>query len=338
MHLALAILCSQLAAIPPADRRPLILPTAPQAWGGVGVCYGAERDGQHPGGPAPTEAQISEDLHLIAQHWSILRIYAAQGVAQKACAIIRDQKLPLHVLVGAWIAQESRPDDHGNPVSPDEKLAAFNRAEVAAAITLANDYPDVVLAVNIGNEALVNWSDHRVPTSVIIGYLREARAKVKVPVTTCDTEIFWTSPQSTAVAEECDFLALHAYAMWNGQNIRDAMTWTRDRLHAVRTMHPGMPIIMTELGWATSKGSQGDQARLITAEPNERDQEVFFRTFRDWAVEVKQPYFFFEAFDENWKGGSEPGEVEKHWGVFNADRTPKLVFRKPEPAPAREHR
>ena len=34
----------------------------------------------------------------------------------------------------------------------------------------------------------------------------------------------------------------------------------------------------------------------------------------------------FEAFDENWKGGDHPAEVEKHWGLFRADRTPKAAM------------
>ena len=38
--------------------------------------------------------------------------------------------------------------------------------------------------------------------------------------------------------------------------------------------------------------------------------------------------FFFEVFDEKWKGGDHPNEVEKHWGVFNSDRTPKLILKK----------
>ena len=33
--------------------------------------------------------------------------------------------------------------------------------------------------------------------------------------------------------------------------------------------------------------------------------------------------FYFEAFDEKWKGGQHPAEVEKHWGVYRSDRTPK---------------
>jgi exo-beta-1,3-glucanase (GH17 family) len=37
--------------------------------------------------------------------------------------------------------------------------------------------------------------------------------------------------------------------------------------------------------------------------------------------------FFFEAFNENWKGGAHPAEVEKHWGVFFENRSPKAAIR-----------
>lgn len=37
--------------------------------------------------------------------------------------------------------------------------------------------------------------------------------------------------------------------------------------------------------------------------------------------------FFFEAFDEPWKGDPDnPLGAEKHWGLFNVDRTPKEVM------------
>ena len=36
--------------------------------------------------------------------------------------------------------------------------------------------------------------------------------------------------------------------------------------------------------------------------------------------------FFFEAFDEPWKGDPNfPLGAEKHWGLFKVDRTPKQV-------------
>lgn len=314
-------------------RRPLVLPTSDEIWGGLGVCYGPFRDGQSPNGKLPSADQIREDLHILARHWRLARLYGSLGVAETACKIIREDKLPLKVMVGAWIAQEKKPDAPED-AAPDAAIANENRAEVEMAVKLANTYPDVVLALNIGNEAMVEWSDHRVRPSVVIHYLRLARGQVKVPVTTCDTELFWNKKESIDVARECDFLGFHAYAMWNKQSLSDAMTWTRDRLSEVRAMHPGIPIVLCETGWATQKGTSGYQAVGIVATPSERDQELFFRTLRDWAIENKQPYFFFSAFDENWKGSSEPTEVEKHWGVYKADRTPKLVFSAAKDAPA----
>ena len=39
--------------------------------------------------------------------------------------------------------------------------------------------------------------------------------------------------------------------------------------------------------------------------------------------------FFFEAFDEDWKGNPDnPLVAEKHWGLYKINRTPKLVMSK----------
>jgi len=35
--------------------------------------------------------------------------------------------------------------------------------------------------------------------------------------------------------------------------------------------------------------------------------------------------FFFEAFDEPWKGGENSNEPEKNWGLFKIDRKPKKI-------------
>jgi len=38
--------------------------------------------------------------------------------------------------------------------------------------------------------------------------------------------------------------------------------------------------------------------------------------------------FFFEAFDEAWKSLPDPNELEKHGGLFQTDRTPKIAMEK----------
>ena len=43
-----------------------------------------------------------------------------------------------------------------------------------------------------------------------------------------------------------------------------------------------------------------------------------------WADEHNVTTFFFEAFDESWKGDpNNPMGAEKHWGIFYEDRTLK---------------
>jgi len=310
----------------PRPRRPFD-PSIDGRWVGAGVCYGPFRDGQAPGAAQPTKEQIREDLRIIARHWNMLRMYGAQGATELVCEIIEEDKLPLRVLVGAWIGQEVRENENKQIVQVPE-VVRENELEVATAIRLANRYPNVVTGVSVGNEALVSWSAHRIPPSTLIRYLKHTRAQVTVPVTTCDDFSFWETPESVDVARECDFLSVHIYAMWNKQTLTNAMDWSRATLAEVKAMHPGEPVVITEIGWATRKGTEGYQAIGVVAVPNEQDQELFYRALRHWATEASQPYFYFSAFDENWKGGASPDEIEKHWGVYNADRTPKRAVRR----------
>lgn len=296
---------------------------------GWGVCYGPHRDGQGPdSAQQPTREQIREDLHIMAKHWRMVRMYGQGEAARWTAEIIREDRLPLKLFAGIWIAAEVHLNDKGDVTARDGKLAVLNRKQVADGIKLANDFPDVVIALGVGNETQVNWSAYRTTSEVLLGYIREVRIAVKQPVSTCDDYNFWNKPESVKIAEECDFIALHAYAMWNKQLLADALPWTRAQISAVKGLHPNRSVILTELGWATQKGTEGYQAVGIVGEPGEHQQELFFRALEHWATAVSQPYFYFEAFDEKWKGGSAPNEVEKHWGVFNSDRSPKLVMQR----------
>jgi len=298
---------------PPAlARRALTLPPG-SGWTGNGICYGPHRAGQHPAGPQPTVDQIREDLRLMQPHWRMLRMYNSRGAGAVA-QIIREEHLGMSMMVGAWIAPEA------------PGTAAENAAQLAEAIRIANAYPDVVMAVSVGNETQVFWSAHKVDQNVLLDCIRQVRASTKVPVTTADDFRFWTTPESRQVADEVDFITLHVYALWNGQPLDSALAFTRQQYAAVAAMHPGVPIVLGEAGWATCKHTEGDQAKLIQGTPGEAEQKVFYEQFRAWTTQAQVPNFYFEAFDEPWKGGAHPDEVEKHWGLFRADRTPKAAL------------
>ncbi|MCA9309981.1 MAG: hypothetical protein KDA21_02180 [Phycisphaerales bacterium] len=310
----LMLMLGLLAAPAPAERRPLDF-TVDGQWIGAGISYGEYRDGQAPGGAAPSDDDLREDLHIIARHWRLLRMYGTRN-AERVCRIITEDQLPLHVMVGAWITTEAS----------EEEIKA-NRSEVAAAIRITNAHPAVVLAVNVGNETQVSWSGHGVPAETLIRYLTEVRDATTVPVTTCDDYNFWNKPESARVAAACDFMGLHAYAMWNGQTLDRALDWTRRQIDEIHALHPDLPIVLCETGWATQRLHTGDQGELIKGVAGENQQELYYRAFRQWAEENRLPHFYFCAFDENWKGGVDPREVEKHWGLYNADRTPKPAAR-----------
>jgi exo-beta-1,3-glucanase (GH17 family) len=279
-------------------------------WIGNAVCYGPHRDGQRPGGPTPTANEIREDLRLMVPHWNLLRVYGSSEFATTLLSILHDDGADMKVMLGVWIAPDS---------------TAANRREADAAIRLANTYPDVVVAVSVGNETQVSWSSHRCPPDTLIRHVRRVRARVRVPVTVADDFNFWNKPESRAVAAEIDFITMHAHPLWNGLALEDALPWLRDQTTAVRALHPDRSVVIGETGWATAMHDEGEQARLIRGQVGELEQKQFFDAVRAWADSERLPVFFFEAFDENWKGGSHPDEVEKHWGLFRADRTAKAA-------------
>jgi exo-beta-1,3-glucanase (GH17 family) len=137
---------------------------------------------------------------------------------------------------------------------------------------------------------------------------------------------FWNKPESRAVAEEVDFIVMHAHPLWNGLQLPDALAWTQGKVAEIQAAHPGHPVVLGETGWATRKHTEGEQAVLMKGRPGEAEQKAFFEEVSAWSRAERTPVFFFEAFDENWKGGDHPDEVEKHWGLYRADRTPKAAL------------
>jgi exo-beta-1,3-glucanase (GH17 family) len=319
-------------ATPPREEPFVARPLHPflgDRWIGQGISYGPHRDGQRPGGPSPTRAELRQDLELLRGRWGLLRIYSADETAADVLAIIREERLPMKVLLGAWIAPEARSGADGTSIERLPEARAANRLQVETAVRLANAYPDVVLALCVGNETQVSWSAHKLPAGTLVGWLREARRGTALPVATADDFGFWVQPESEQVARELDFLVTHIYAMWNGQPLERALDFTREKYSEVVRRHPGRPIVLGEAGWATRKHSEGDQATLIKGEPGEAQQRAFYQQFTAWVVRERVVSTWFEAFDENWKGGPHPDEVEKHWGLFRADRSPKQAMSQP---------
>lgn len=293
-------------------------------WIGEAISYGCYRKGQAPGITGPSEIEIEEDLLILKKHWSLLRIYGADSDSERILGVIRKKRLPFKVMLGVWLENET-----GRPDRREENIA-----QAIKGISLANEYPEIISAVSVGNETQVTWSAHRMGQDDLIRYIRLVRNNTVVPVTTADDYSYWIEPRSKEVADETDFIVTHLYSMWNGITVENAIDWM-DRVYfrQVRASHPDKTVVIGEAGWATSynplKTGPGEQASLIKGSADMASQEYYLINLHKWIKKNRVTTFLFEAFDEPWKGGgddSDPDEVEKHWGVFFEDRTPKISF------------
>lgn len=297
----------------------------------MAVAYSGFREGQHPdrgaGAVDPSDAEILEDLEILVAHdFRLIRLYDSRRNSRTTLELIRQHELPVKVLLGMWLEAEFS-NHEGCPwldePIPDEELAANtlrNAAELQRGIALAQQYDDIVIAVNVGNEALVEWNDHMVPLENVIAYVQQVQAAVSQPVTVADNYAWWIR-DGAPLAEVVDFIGVHTYPQWEGKPIDEALPYTIANIDGVRAALPGKPIAILEAGWASIAIEFGERA-------NEIDQARHFRELRQWATKTNTTVFFFEAFDEPWKGdpASSLG-AEKHWGLFNVDRTPKAVFK-----------
>jgi exo-beta-1,3-glucanase (GH17 family) len=316
---------SSVAREEPFRTRPF-RPLEDERWIGMAIAYGPHRDGQSPGGASPSREELREDLLLMSKHWRLLRLYGAIGPAGTILDVIREEKLDMSVVLGVWIAPEARFDEKGQVLEKLAEARASNEREVAEAIRLAAAYPEIVSAIAVGNETQIFWSAHRVPQDLLVGYVRHVRAGTSVPVTTADDFNFWNKPESRSVARELDFVMTHAHPLWNGRQLEDALAWTKGVVAEVQSVHPDHLIVLGETGWATQRHTVGEQATLMKGKLGEDEQKAFCDAVNAWTNAERIPIFFFEAFDENWKGGEHPDEVEKHWGLYRADRTPKKAM------------
>ncbi|MEA3285885.1 MAG: glycosyl hydrolase family 17 [Candidatus Marinimicrobia bacterium] len=293
-------------------------------WIGKAISYGCYREGQAPGVKGASEDEILEDLNILSQYWNLFRVYGADSDSERILNVIKKNNLPFRVMLGVWLENETK--------LPERQPA--NLEQVKKAIELANRFPDLIVGINVGNESQVSWSWHHMEAETLIHYIRMVRAGTDIPVATADDYNFWNKTESQVIANEIDFIVLHAYALWNGQQLDHAIQWTDSVYQDIQSKHPEMTIALGETGWATVYNSKkigpGEQGTLIKGEVSISAQENFLIDLNNWIEKNQVTTFLFEAFDEPWKGGGEqsgPNEVEKNWGVFYKDRTPKASFK-----------
>ena len=286
------------------------------------ICYSGFRDGQQPGGVSPSYDEVKDDLLILQKNWKYLRLYA-----ETVLQVISKENFDFKIMLGAFI--EAEMNNFGCPwgggVYEEEQLVANrkkNEERIQKLIDWANKFPDIIFSLSVGNEACVDWTDHYVPVKRVIEFVRRVKKSSKQPVTFCENYVPWLSKLKPLTAE-VDFISIHTYPVWEYKHIHEAIEYTRANYEAVLNLYPEIPVVITEAGWATNSNGRGIQPEQV----NEENQKTYFEDLMNWSEKNKVLTFFFEAFDEAWKGSSDPNEPEKHWGLFHTDRTPKIAMK-----------
>ncbi len=297
---------------------------------GNAICYSGYREDQRPGHVYPTREQIREDLLILKKNWQYLRLYDCSPHAETVLNVIRDERLDFKVMLGLDMAAEmSNPHCPWGAEYSDEVLDSNrqqNEAEVERLIALSNEHKDSVFSVSVGNEASVEWTDHMVPVESLVNYVLEVKKSIRQPVTFCENYVPWTY-KLEPLAEVLDFIAVHTYPAWEYRSIDDALEYTKQNYHSVVDHYPGKPVIITEAGWTTAANGRG----IDPHNASEELQAKYYEHLLQWTTDEQILTFVFEAFDEPWKGSPDPLEPEKHWGLFDVERRPKLVMQSTYP-------
>ena len=178
----------------------------------------------------PTVPQLKEDLKIMsAMGIKMLRTYNLQlPHAINVLKAIRelkeeDQAFEMYVILGAWMDCLNAWTDH-----PDHSIedATNNESEIQKAVRYANEYPDIVKVIAVGNEAMVHWAaSYFVHPSVIlkyVNYLQELKKVGKLSpdlwITSSDNFASWGGgesdyhlPELEALINAVDYVSAHTY-------------------------------------------------------------------------------------------------------------------------------
>ena len=292
--LCLAVSAVAVTAIWAWLGQPIAMPHTPPAPAEKLYClsYAPFRDGQTPFDPEThiAAAQIEDDLTRLAKITDCVRTYSVEFGQDQVAAIAKRHGLKL--FQGIWLGVN----------------AEKNRAEIETAVKIANEYPDIVRALIVGNEVLLRGD---MAADDLAATIRAVKSRVHVPVTYADVWEYWLkNPQ---IAAAVDFVTIHILPYWEDFPIPAAQAAAhvdQIRKHVAAAM-PGREIVIGEVGWP-SEGRMREGAL-----PSPVNQA---RVIQDVLALAKQEHYrvnVIEAFDQPWKRGLE-GTVGGYWGLLDA--------------------
>ncbi|WP_421805077.1 glycosyl hydrolase family 17 protein [Flagellimonas sp.] len=311
----------------------------------------------------PTVAELKEDMKILAAMGiGIIRTYNVQlPHASNVLKAIRELKqedpnFEMYVMLGAWIDCKNA----WTGQEPDHNVESeANAAEIERAVNLANQYPDIVKVLAVGNEAMVKWAtSYYVQPDVIlkwVNHLQELKANGELSkdlwITSSDDFASWGggdaayhTPDLEALIKAVDYISMHTYPYHNTHY--NPEFWVQDEqqselskkeqvdaamqraLEFAQKQYDSVSAYIKSLGvdkpihigeTGWASVSNGFYGPKGSRATDEYKQGMYHKLMRDWTTEANISCFYFEAFNEPWKDAQNQNGSENHFGLFTVD-------------------
>jgi exo-beta-1,3-glucanase (GH17 family) len=256
------------------------------------VSYAPFRGAQTPLSPTTYVAaeQIAQDLEQLAKITDCVRTYSIENGLDQVPGIAA--KAGLKVIQGIWLGSNR----------------LKNLAQIAVAVRLTKEFPDIITSVVVGNEVLLRGE---MTTADLAATIRSVKAQVAVPVTYADVWEYWL--RNREVYDAVDFVTIHILPYWEDFPIRAkfASAHVDSIRRRMAVAFPGKEILIGETGWP-SEGRMRQGAL-----PSRTNQARVVSEILDLAKRENFRVNLIEAYDQPWKRQLE-GTVGGYWGLFDS--------------------
>ena len=311
----------------------------------------------------PTINEIKEDLLIMhAQGFRVFRTYDLHHpFAENTLKAIReikqaDSDFEMYVMLGAWIQCKDAFTE--NPIHEEEDFEG-NKFEITEAVRLAQEYPDIVKIIAVGNEAMVHWawSYHVSPKFILkwVKHLQDLKVSGDLSndlwITSSDNFASWGGGSDDyhnddldELIRSVDFVSMHTYAFhdthynpsfWNlddipentdkqdtiKQAIKRAVDYELNQFDSVKKyVHEIDPSKEVHIG---ETGWSSVAADLYgyggTEAADEYKLGLYYKMITDVCFSMSISCFYFSAFDEPWKDSTNKNGSENHFGLFTVE-------------------
>ncbi len=318
----------------------------------------------------PTPAELKEDMLILsAMGIRVLRTYNVQlAQAKNLLATIKslkaeDPDFEMYVMLGAWIDCKNA----WTGMEPDHNVESEqNAGEIDRAVALAQQYPDIVKVIAVGNEAMVKWAtSYFVQPGVILKWVNHLQQLKKdgeldkdLWITSSDNFASWGGGGAEYHVEDLnklikavDYLSVHTYPMhdthynpvfWHsGDTANDASDEEKiaaamdNALAYAISQYDSVKAYMTlqdvdkpvHIGeTGWASYSNGFYGNEGARACDEYKESIYYHDLREWTDKNGISCFYFEAFDEPWKDAANAGGSENHFGLFTVDGKAKYAL------------